>query len=80
MRTRVQKWGNSLAVRIPKAFAAEIGLEEDVAVDLKLSNGRLLVEPARPPQASLGSLVRRITKKNLHAEVETGARVGRELW
>ncbi len=80
MRTRVQKWGNSLAVRIPKAFAAEIGLKEDVAVDLKLSNGRLLVEPALPSQPSLASLVRRITKKNLHDEVETGAPVGRELW
>ncbi len=69
-----------MAVRIPKAFAAEIGLEEDAAVDLKLSNGRLLVEPALPSQPSLGSLVRRITKKNLHDEVETGAPVGRELW
>jgi len=80
MRTRVQKWGNSLAVRIPKAFAAEIGLEEDAAVELKLSDGRLLVEPAVPSQPSLESLLRRITKKNLHREVQTGPAVGNELW
>ena len=39
MKTRVQKWGNSLAVRIPKSFAAEVGLHEDAAVELSVAKG-----------------------------------------
>jgi len=80
MRTRVQKWGNNLAVRIPKAFAAEMGLQENSTVELKLSEGKLLVEPALPAQPSLDSLLRRITKKNLHREVKAGPAVGNEAW
>jgi len=80
MKSRVQRWGNSLAVRIPKAFAAEIGLEEDAPVELTLSQGKLLVGPALPPRPDLGSLLRGVTKKNLHREVETGAAAGREIW
>ncbi len=33
MKTRIQKWGNSLALRIPKSFAVETGLDQDVLVD-----------------------------------------------
>jgi antitoxin MazE len=45
MRTRVQKWGHSLAIRIPKSFAEEAGLEENVPVEMSLAEGKLLIEP-----------------------------------
>jgi antitoxin MazE len=45
MRTRVQKWGNSLALRIPRSFAVEIGLSENLAVDPCVADGRLVVQP-----------------------------------
>ncbi len=44
MKTRVQKWGNSLALRIPKSFAADIGRAENVAVDMSVSDGRLVIQ------------------------------------
>lgn len=49
MKTRIQKWGNSLALRIPKSFAAEAGLSENSPVDLALVEGRLVVQAAAPP-------------------------------
>lgn len=79
MRTRVQKWGNSLAVRIPKSFAAQAGLEANLPVDLSLVDGRLLVEPI-PEKLTLQALLATVTDQNLHGEVEIGSPVGVEAW
>jgi len=80
MRTRVQRWGNSLALRIPKPFAEEVRLGERGEVDVTVANGRLLVTPIATPSPTLHELLARVTKRNIHGEVETGASVGRETW
>jgi antitoxin MazE len=80
MKTRVQKWGNSLALRIPKSFAEEAGLHADAAVELSVSKGRLVVQPITPPPLTLGELLRGITDENLPGEWDTGRAVGKEVW
>jgi antitoxin MazE len=80
MKTRIQKWGNSLALRIPRPFAMEANLAEDSAVDLSVRNGKLVVVPVIEPDLSLDDLVKRITPRNRHAEIETGEPVGNEAW
>ena len=80
MKTRVQKWGNSLAVRIPKSFAAEAGLAADTPVDLSLVDGKLVIEPLAPQPLTLDELLRGVTDENLHGEWDTGPAVGREVW
>lgn len=80
MKTRVQKWGNSLALRIPKSFAAEAGLREDASVDLSLVKGKVVVQPVRPEPLTLDELLRGVTDENLHKEWDTGPAVGREVW
>ncbi len=80
MKTRVQKWGNSLAVRIPKAFAAEAGLGVNDDVELSLVDGALVVKPVRPPAPTLAELLRGITDDNLPGEWDTGPAVGKEVW
>jgi antitoxin MazE len=80
MKTRVQKWGNSLALRIPKSFAAEAGLREDAPVDLSLVNGKLVIRPLAPEPLTLDELLRGVTDDNLHGEWDTGPAVGREVW
>lgn len=80
MRTRVQKWGNSLAVRIPKSFAMQAGLAEDASVDMSLTEGGLLIEPITQGGFTLDQLLARVTDENLHSEVETGPGVGNEVW
>ena len=79
MKARVQKWGNSLALRIPKSFAEEARLREDTAVELTLVNGKLVVAPT-PQTPTLAELLEGITPDNLHAEWDTGPARGREIW
>ncbi len=79
MRTRVQKWGNSLAVRIPKPFAEGAGLRPSVEVEVSLEKGAIRLTPVRP-RWQLRQLLSGVTKRNLHAEVESGSAVGREAW
>ena len=80
MRTRVQKWGNSLALRIPKSFAAEVGLQKEAPVEISLANGGLVIRPVAEPKLTLKQLLSRVTEKNLHREVDTGPAVGKEAW
>jgi antitoxin MazE len=80
MKTRIQKWGNSLALRIPKPFAEEVHLSEDSAVDLTVRNGKLVIVPTVEPEYTLEDLVRQITPENRHGETDTGTPVGHEIW
>ena len=80
MKARVQKWGNSLAVRIPRPFAEESRLRENSAVDVSVRNGKLVVAPLVEAGPSLEKLVRQITKRNRHQEIESGEPVGNEVW
>jgi len=76
---RIAKWGNSLAIRIPRAFAAEMGLEEGDEVTLTLSEGRLVLTP-KPADYSLDELAAGITPENRHTETDWGEPAGSEVW
>ena len=78
MQTKIQKWGNSLGLRIPRSFAAEARVEEGATVDLSVDNGCLMVRPLRLRKYSLDGLLRRVSRRNLHGEIPTGRTVGRE--
>jgi antitoxin MazE len=80
MRARVQKWGNSLALRIPETFAAEVGLEKDGEVELSVEKGRLVVVPPGPPTYTLEELLAGVKPSNLHGEIDWGPPVGKEIW
>ncbi len=80
MITKIQKWGNSLGLRIPKSFAKEAGVEEGSAVDISIDGERLVIQPVRSPAYKLRDLVSEIREDNLHEEIPTGDRVGREVW
>lgn len=79
MKTQVQKWGNSLALRIPKSFAAESNIEEGSRVNLSVVEGRIIVEPVIERIYDLDDLLSRVTKQNIHAEIDTGTPVGKEV-
>lgn len=84
MKVAFQKWGNSLALRVPKAFVDEIGASEGRAAEMTVSNGKLVIEIARPQRRrrryALDELVSRITPDNRHGEIEWGPAVGNEVW
>jgi antitoxin MazE len=77
MKSKVQKWGNSLAIRIPKPFANEIGLHPDSEVELSVYEGSLVLKATRP-HYRLEDLVKGITAKNRHPEIDFGPPQGKE--
>jgi antitoxin MazE len=79
MVTRVQKWGNSLALRIPQSFAVQAKVTAGTAVDIAVERGGLVVRPVRQ-RYRLRDLLTGITARNLHSEVDIGGPVGREAW
>lgn len=79
MSQKVQKWGNSLAVRIPKAIAAQVHLEEGTPLTLSVEEGKLVLAKARRRRRhTLEELLDRVTDDNIHPETDWGPPVGRE--
>jgi len=78
MKTVVKKWGNSASVRIPAAVMQAAHLELDETVDVREESGRVVIEPAQRKDYDLSELLKRITRKNLHDEVDFGKPVGKE--
>ena len=80
MTTKVQKWGNSLALRIPRALAEDADVHVGSTVELSLVEGRLVIERAAAPHYELGELLAAVRKSNIHGEVVSGRPIGREAW
>jgi antitoxin MazE len=84
MKVAFQKWGNSLALRVPKAFADEIRARHGRAAEMTVSDGKLVIEIARPQRRkrryALDDLVAGITPANRHDETDWGPAVGNEAW
>jgi antitoxin MazE len=78
MIAKIQKWGKSLGLRIPKSLAKQAGLEEGSMVDISLHGNRLVIRRLRVRGHSLRELLDRITEKNLQHEIPSGGAVGRE--
>ena len=79
MQTKVQTWGNSLAIRLPPALAREMGLSNQSVVELSWVDNQIILRTVKSP-FTLEQLVADITDENLHGEVDTGAPVGKESW
>ncbi|GFO66162.1 AbrB/MazE/SpoVT family DNA-binding domain-containing protein [Geomonas paludis] len=79
MVAKAQKWGNSLAVRLPKSIAAECGIEAESPVEITRQEGYIVIKPIVNKVLSLDALLDGINEENLHAEVSCGKPVGREL-
>jgi antitoxin MazE len=80
MKSTVQKWGNSLAIRIPKSFANEIDLSQGAEIDLVLLDNKIQIEPAKKKKLTLSDLLIKVTEENIHQEIDTGDPVGKEIW
>ena len=80
MRAKIQRWGNSLALRIPKPVAEQAGLGQGGLVELDVEAGALRVRRVAPPAYTLDALLAGVTDENRHAETESGGAVGEEAW
>ena len=80
MTTKVQKWGNSLAVRIPKSAAGETNIRNGSKVELVVLNGKLVISPTERKRYRLKELLSGVTSKNRHQETDFGVPTGNEIW
>lgn len=79
-KTRVQKWGNSLAIRIPQPVAKDLGLAEGSQVQIASSGSSATIKPVRFRGKTLEELLRKVTPGNLYDEFDWGEPAGREIW
>ena len=77
MQTVVQKWGNSLGIRIPSLYVKEFNLKNGNSVEITEENGKIVI---LPPKKTLDDMLSRVTKENLHTPIETGSSLGNEEW
>jgi len=77
VRTQLARWGHSLAVRIPRAFAEQLGVSEGSAIEILASGDAITL---KKPKYTLEGLLAEITTQNLHGEVDMGRPAGREEW
>lgn len=80
MITSIQKWGNSLALRIPKAYALGAHIESGTEVDVALDGEKIVISPVKRKRYSIDDLVSEITPDMLHKSVDTGGAIGKEAW
>jgi antitoxin MazE len=80
MQVKIQKWGNSLAFRIPKAFAKEINIENGSFVDLSIEENRLVISPIdNQNEYDLSLMLPKIDESNIHTEIDFGESIGKKL-
>jgi antitoxin MazE len=80
MKTTAQKWGNSLAIRVPKSVAVQAGIQEQDELEIEVQDGTVVLKPRLQRVYRVEDLVKQITPKNVHGEIGTGNPVGREVW
>jgi len=80
MQSKVKKWGNSLAIRIPKTYAEEAGITNNSSVEIRFVDGNLIISPTQTPEYDLDELLSEVTPENIHSETDTGSPMGRESW
>lgn len=80
MKGQIQKWGNSLALRIPRGIVEEAGLGQNTAVELRVEGGRIVITPLHPARYQLDELLASIQPDQLHGETDWGEAQGQEEW
>jgi antitoxin MazE len=79
MTTVVAKWGNSLAIRLPKALAEQVNLKEGTDITFSVSGNSIVITPQQRKKYTLDELLEGMTPDNFHSEIDTGCAVGNEV-
>ena len=80
MQVYIQKWGNSLALRIPRSYAKEVNVRQGASLDLSVRNGKLILTPLVKSSFSLKKLLAMVHPSNDHQEQDFGSQRGKEIW
>lgn len=77
MQTHLQKWGNSLGLRIPIQIAKQLKLHQGSSVNLEIEDGKIIIQS---PKYQLEKMLKEITPKNRHHQILDDAQQGNEEW
>lgn len=80
MITKIQKWGNSLGIRLPSVFTKELELKENSAVEIKVADKKIVIEPVEIVQVDLNDLLSKVSEENIHKEILIDGPEGKEIW
>ncbi|MBU0648483.1 AbrB/MazE/SpoVT family DNA-binding domain-containing protein [Patescibacteria group bacterium] len=78
MKTNIQKWGNSLGIRIPSTIVKELSLENGSEVEIVEDSNQIVIKPQGQP--NLKDMIDAIDETNIHSEVDFGRPEGKEIW
>jgi antitoxin MazE len=78
MEAVVQKWGNSLGIRIPRNLALEFHLKNGTPVDITEEDDRIVIRPRIAKK--LKDMLDAIDDKNTHEEIKVSGKAGKEIW
>jgi len=79
MLAKIQRWGNSLAIRIPNTIAKDLHISQGSEIELKQLDDKIVIAP-KHEKLNLKSMLLKITKENKHSEIKTHKVVGNENW
>jgi antitoxin MazE len=77
---QIKRWGNSLALRIPKAILTQLGIKEDDELKMNITDNSLVLTPIIKKEYSLSEMLSQISDDNLHDEADFGQPAGNEVW
>ena len=78
MEATVQKWGNSLGIRIPNLFVREFSLKNGSVVNINDNGNEIVIRPVK--KSRLSEMLDNINDQNIHQEIDWGKPVGKEIW
>jgi antitoxin MazE len=78
--TKIQKWGNSLGIRLPSVFTKELKLKENSSVEIKLIDKKIIIEPVEIVQYDLDELLSKVSEENIHEEIIFDGPEGKKIW
>lgn len=80
MEATVKKWGNSLAIRLPKYLADQINISEGTAVELFANHEKISIKPLKKKSYKLDELLSKVDKNSSNEEIDWGQTEGNEVW
>ncbi len=80
MTTVVARWGNSLAIRLPRALVEQVQMSEGTSISFSVSGNSIIITPHSRKKYTLDELLEGMTPDKFHSEIDTGVSVGNEVW